>query len=118
MLPNRFPDDGSAPTEGDYDNADGTVSGEEKRKELIDHLFNMDHLQEQTNNATFFFFLFGSFGTLKLYVLITPQQEISNFSLTSILFYKVSSPIIAKAPVSGSNRTVTGCYRLEPKATH
>lgn len=26
MLPNRFPDDGSAPTEADYDNADGTVS--------------------------------------------------------------------------------------------
>lgn len=26
MLPNRFPDDGSVPTEGDYDNADGTVS--------------------------------------------------------------------------------------------
>lgn len=25
MLPNRFPDDGSAPTEEDYDNADGTV---------------------------------------------------------------------------------------------
>lgn len=26
MLPNRFPDDGSAPTEDDYNNADGTVS--------------------------------------------------------------------------------------------
>lgn len=25
MLPNRFPDDGSAPTEDDYNNADGTV---------------------------------------------------------------------------------------------
>lgn len=25
MLPNRFPDDGSAPTEEDYNNADGTV---------------------------------------------------------------------------------------------
>lgn len=25
MLPNRFPDDGSAPTENDYNNADGTV---------------------------------------------------------------------------------------------
>ncbi|CAN8074592.1 unnamed protein product [Agarophyton chilense] len=25
MLPNRFPDDGSAPTETDYDNADGTL---------------------------------------------------------------------------------------------
>lgn len=26
MLPNRFPDDGSEPTESEYDNADGTVS--------------------------------------------------------------------------------------------
>lgn len=25
MLPNRFPDDGSAPTEEDYNSADGTV---------------------------------------------------------------------------------------------
>lgn len=25
MLPNRFPDDGSAPEESDYNNVDGTV---------------------------------------------------------------------------------------------